>query len=163
MSTYYSTEAIVFSSINIGEADRLLNLYTKDFGMIKVSAKGLRLQKSKLKGHLSFLSHARVMIIPANGGYRLIDAEVITLPILLSANIYSFVLFLSKLITHEEKDNSLWELLNNVFIKKKFHLNDPKTLLNLKMHTLDALGMMPENGIHNDQDIQKVLSANHML
>jgi len=48
----YKTKGIIFKRTNLGEADRILTIYTKDFGKIKVIAKGIRKIKSKLAGNL---------------------------------------------------------------------------------------------------------------
>ena len=48
----YKTKGIILKRTNLGEADKILTIYTKDFGKIKVIAKGIRKIKSKLAGNL---------------------------------------------------------------------------------------------------------------
>jgi len=58
----YKTEAIVLKRINLGEADRLLTLYTPDLGKLRALAKGVRRPKSRLGGHVELLTHSLLML-----------------------------------------------------------------------------------------------------
>jgi len=55
------TEAVVLRGWKLGETSKILNLYTRDFGKLKVVAKGGRGPKSKFKGCLEPLTHIRVV------------------------------------------------------------------------------------------------------
>lgn len=48
----FRSEAIVLRRINFGEADRLLTLYTREFGKIRAIAKGARKPQSRKTGHV---------------------------------------------------------------------------------------------------------------
>lgn len=48
----YKTTGIIIKRTNLGEADRILTIYTKNRGKIKVLAKGVRKTLSKMAGHL---------------------------------------------------------------------------------------------------------------
>ena len=61
MSTY-KTKGIILKRANLGEADRILTIYTKDFGKIKAIAKGIRKIKSKLAGSLELFCLDDLMI-----------------------------------------------------------------------------------------------------
>ncbi len=50
------TSGIVIKRINLGEADRLLTIYTAEVGKVRAIAKGSRRTLSKLAGHLEPLS-----------------------------------------------------------------------------------------------------------
>src|SRR6266516_1741895 len=52
----YKTEAVVLRSIRLGEADRVLHLYTSERGRIGAVAKGIRKTKSRFGGRLEPLS-----------------------------------------------------------------------------------------------------------
>lgn len=58
----YKTEAIVLKSSDLGEADRLLTLYTPHLGKLKAVARGARKPKSKLGGHVETLTHSLIML-----------------------------------------------------------------------------------------------------
>ncbi len=58
----YSTEAIVLKRTNLGEADRILTLFTPFKGKLHVIAKGVRRPISKLAGHLELLSRSQLQL-----------------------------------------------------------------------------------------------------
>lgn len=55
------TEAVVLKGWKLGETSKILSLYTRDFGKVKVVAKGARGPKSKFKGCLEPLTHIRIV------------------------------------------------------------------------------------------------------
>ncbi len=58
----YKTEAVVLRQREIGEADRLLSLYTPGLGKLTVVAKGVRRIKSKMGGHLEMLNQVTALL-----------------------------------------------------------------------------------------------------
>lgn len=58
----YSTEAIVLKRSDLGEADRILTLFTPHKGKVHVIAKGVRRITSKRAGHLELLSHSQLQM-----------------------------------------------------------------------------------------------------
>ena len=57
-SRVYQTEAIIIKRTKLGEADRILTLYTPGQGKLKAVAKGTLRTKSKLGGHVELLTHS---------------------------------------------------------------------------------------------------------
>lgn len=58
----YKTEGIVLKSIPVGEADRMVTLYTRDMGKLWAAARGVRRSKSKLGGHLDALNRVSLSL-----------------------------------------------------------------------------------------------------
>lgn len=58
----YSTEAIVLKRTDMGEADRILTLFTPGKGKFHAIAKGTRRPISKLAGHLELLSRSQLQM-----------------------------------------------------------------------------------------------------
>jgi DNA repair protein RecO (recombination protein O) len=58
----YRTEAIILKRNNLGEADRLLTLYTPYRGKYRVIAKGVRKPTSRKAGHLEILCHSKLLL-----------------------------------------------------------------------------------------------------
>jgi DNA repair protein RecO (recombination protein O) len=58
----YTTEAVVLRSMRLGEADRVLHLYTLDRGRIGAVAKGVRKTSSRFGGRLEPLSHVELVL-----------------------------------------------------------------------------------------------------
>ncbi len=74
----YQTEAIVIRRTDLGEADRILTLYTRDLGKIRAVAKGVRRPQSKLGGHVELLTHSRLMLARARNLDIVTQAQTIT-------------------------------------------------------------------------------------
>jgi DNA repair protein RecO (recombination protein O) len=58
----YKTEAVVLRSFRLGEADRVLHLYTLERGRIGAVAKGIRRTKSRFGARLEPLSHVELLL-----------------------------------------------------------------------------------------------------
>jgi DNA repair protein RecO (recombination protein O) len=63
----YKTEAVVLRSMRLGEADRVLHLYTLDRGRIGAVAKGIRKTKSRYGARLEPLSHVELLLHVGSG------------------------------------------------------------------------------------------------
>ncbi len=58
----YKTEAIILKHVSLGEADRIVTLYTPNRGKIRAVARGVRKTKSKLGGHVEPITHCYLML-----------------------------------------------------------------------------------------------------
>lgn len=58
----YSTEAIVLKRTDLGEADRIVTLFTPKKGKFHAVAKGTRRPVSKMAGHLDLLSRSQLQV-----------------------------------------------------------------------------------------------------
>src|SRR6266540_3166195 len=63
----YKTEAVVLRSFRLGEADRVLHLYTLARGRVGAVAKGIRKTKSRFGARLEPLSHVELMLHQGSG------------------------------------------------------------------------------------------------
>lgn len=62
-----TTEAIVLSRTDFGEADRILTLITPEYGKLRLMAKGVRRVKSKLAGGIELFSVSDIAFIKGRG------------------------------------------------------------------------------------------------
>jgi DNA repair protein RecO (recombination protein O) len=58
----YRCEAIVLGRMDLGEADRILTVYSRQHGKLRVIAKGARLPLSRLGPHLEYFSRSQLML-----------------------------------------------------------------------------------------------------
>jgi DNA repair protein RecO (recombination protein O) len=63
----YRTEAVVLRSMRLGEADRILHVYSAARGRVGVVAKGIRKTKSRFGGRLEPLSHVLLQLHAGSG------------------------------------------------------------------------------------------------
>jgi DNA repair protein RecO (recombination protein O) len=70
----YRTEAVVLRSIRLGEADRVLHLYTEAHGRVGAVAKGVRKTKSRFGARLEPLSHVELVLHRGRGELQTVTA-----------------------------------------------------------------------------------------
>jgi DNA repair protein RecO (recombination protein O) len=70
----YNTEAVVLRSIRLGEADRVLHLYTQAHGRVGAVAKGVRKTKSRFGARLEPLSHVELVLHRGRGELQTVTA-----------------------------------------------------------------------------------------
>lgn len=68
----YRTEAVVLRRQELGEADRLLTIYTPGYGKLRVVAKGVRRPRSRKAGHLELFSRGDLLLARGH------DLDVVT-------------------------------------------------------------------------------------
>lgn len=73
----YRTEGVVLRRQDLGEADRLTTIYTRDYGKLRLVAKGVRRPRSRKAGHLE--PFTRVALLIARGRELDIITQVETL------------------------------------------------------------------------------------
>jgi DNA repair protein RecO len=120
MHNIYNTRAIILKSVSIKEANKIYFLLTEDFGFIKATAQGIRLSKSKLKGHLQDFYISNISLVKGREFWRIINSEVIRQSnfllnkekMFLIKNIFSLIL---RLVHGEEKNEKLFECINNFY------------------------------------------------
>ncbi len=77
MHHIYHTHGLVIGSRDLGEANKILTLYTKEMGLIRAMAQGIRLNKSKLRFSLQLFSHAHIDLVRGKDFWRLTSAKSI--------------------------------------------------------------------------------------
>ncbi|MBU3925866.1 DNA repair protein RecO [Patescibacteria group bacterium] len=120
----YQTEGIILKKKNFGEADRLLTIFTKEFGKINAMAQGVRYLKSKLRYNLEPFSYSKLGLVAgksALAGWRIVDAEEIEnyKNIIFKQDNFlalsQIINFIDRMIQGEEKNIFLWEKLKEIF------------------------------------------------
>ena len=74
---FTKTDAIVLKQNAIGEADRVLTMFTLDRGKLRAAARGVRRPRSRMAGHLEPLVHCRVMLVRGRSMPIVAGAETI--------------------------------------------------------------------------------------
>jgi DNA repair protein RecO len=74
----YHTDALVLGSREIGESDKMLALYTRDFGLVRARGRGIRSTNSKMRYALQDYSLADVSLVKGKQGWRLAGATALS-------------------------------------------------------------------------------------
>lgn len=162
----YRTEAIILKKSDSGEADRIFTCYTKEFGKIKVLAKGARKAAGKLKYHLEPLTHSEISFVFGKNYKILTGAR--------SLNVFSsvkndlnklnhafyFMGLLDDLAAGEEKDGKIWEHLA-FSLESLEQAEAPDEIFSEKFVSklLYHFGYLPNSGSYKDyrEDLNKYL------
>lgn len=117
MHSVHHTEGIILTASDSGEADRMYTVYTKEYGKLSVFAKSVRHEKSKLRYHLRPFAHIRLSFVEGKDILRLTDAEELTPPADEKAwyTAKKAAAFAGRMITGQERDVALWEVINSAF------------------------------------------------
>ncbi|MGN0451682.1 MAG: DNA repair protein RecO [Acutalibacteraceae bacterium] len=77
--TRFTTEALVIKEMNVGESDRLVTLFTSDYGIIRAFAAGAKSIKSKKGAATSLLTYSSFTILKKKDTYKIYEASPIRL------------------------------------------------------------------------------------
>ena len=61
-SRIYQANAVVLRRSDLGEADRIVTVFSREHGKLRAVAKGIRRPTSKLGGHLELFTHSRLLL-----------------------------------------------------------------------------------------------------
>ena len=144
-----SIEGIILTETNYSESSKILNVLTKEHGLIGVMSKGCRNMKSKLRGVSRKLLYGTIHIYyKPNGVSTLIGVDVInsfskTVMDLEKVSYAAFILDLTHQVVKQTEDEEIFDLLKDTLIKIEEGLN-PLALTNiLELKLLDYLGVSP--------------------
>jgi DNA repair protein RecO (recombination protein O) len=73
----YKSEAIVIKRIDLGEADKILTIFTPHFGKLRVVAKGVRKVTSRLAGHVELFTRNQMLLAKARNLDIITQSETI--------------------------------------------------------------------------------------
>jgi DNA repair protein RecO (recombination protein O) len=147
----YINEGFVLKRRNFGEADRILDIYTKEKGKISLLAKGIRRPSSRKRGHLEIFSKIKFQVI--SGSHMGIMTEVETLDGFKQVResmkrvslAYYFVEVLSKAVHEGDENIEVYNLFSGVMEK----LKSTKRLKDLRIefitNLLKILGYWPKD------------------
>ena len=149
-SRTYKTEAIVLRQIPLGEADRILTLFTPDIGKLRVVAKGVRRTKSRLVGHLELLNRVSVSLAHGRNLDIVNEAQIIQTFSAFSENLESLsrAIYLAELVNEFSAERSPDLTVYNLLVAALNFLAAGSTtdllLRYFETHLLGLSGYRPE-------------------
>jgi DNA repair protein RecO (recombination protein O) len=143
-------DAIILRHIDWGEADRLLWLFTRETGKVRVVAKGVRKPRSRKAGHLEPFTHAELLLAQgrdlaivtqaqAIDAYRNIRADLVRMAYA------SYVIELLDRFTYEEGENiALFRLLRDTLSRINQEAESAFAVRYYEIRLLDLVGYRPQ-------------------
>lgn len=120
------TEAIILKSLKFRETSKILSLYTKKYGTIKVIAKGARGLKSRFYGSLEPINYISIVFY-----YK----EKSDLYLISQADIHSYF----KNIKNDLEKYSLTSIIFEIILRSEYAGNPNPFLFNSMIHFLESL------------------------
>jgi DNA repair protein RecO (recombination protein O) len=147
----FRAEAVVLRHADWGEADRILTLYTREYGKLRVVAKGARKMRSRKAGHLEPFTHITVQLARARDLSIVTQVETLDayLPLredLLLMGYASYVMELLDRFTYDEEGNNpvIFRLLTETLGRLSLQIEPWLALRYYEMRLLDSLGFRPQ-------------------
>jgi DNA repair protein RecO (recombination protein O) len=133
MTLKYKTKGFVFKKSDASESDSFFSVFTKDFGRLDLRAKAIRKITSKLRSDIDIFYLSEVEFIQGKNVKTLTDARLIEKFRNLTQDLERFKVVngignvLDNFIKGEEKDDAIFDLINEIFIKLNNYTPTPKT------------------------------------
>lgn len=153
MAVHYRVQGIVIKKENRGEADQIFKFYTEHFGKVEILGKAIRKIKSKLRSGAELFYLSEIEFIQGKRHKTLTDTVLIEKFINLRKDLrklavaYKISETIDRLVSFQEPDKKIWQLLKEVF----YRLDSNLKIQNLKLiyyyffwNLLAALGYHPE-------------------
>src|SRR5574341_1029352 len=146
----YRTEAVVLRRHDLGEADRIITLYTRHYGKIRAVAKGVRKPASRKAGHLELFMQVDILLAQGRSLDVISQAQMMDgfLPLrddLVRATYAAhFVELLDAFTEDHDESRPLYHLLVDGLTWLAATDDLRRTARYYELHLLDAVGYRPE-------------------
>jgi len=147
----YRAEAVVLRHANWGEADRILTLYTREQGKLRVIAKGARKIRSRKAGHLEPFTHITLQLakshdLPIVTQVETLDAYLPLRENLLRTGYASYVMELLDRFTYDQEggNSALFNLLTDTLGRLCQEADPWLAIRYYELRLLDYLGFRPK-------------------
>ena len=145
----YKTKGIILKRTNLGEADRIVTIFTQKFGKIKVLAKGVRKTLSKMAGHLEPFCLTRLQIAEGRNLDIITSAEVEECFFGIRSNLektqtcFYIAEIVDKMVEEGQAHPEIFDLLVSTFTHAD-DLNESLLISYFEINFLAEMGFRPE-------------------
>jgi DNA repair protein RecO (recombination protein O) len=146
----YQTTGIVIGRTNFGEADRIIRLFTPEYGKVNAVAKGVRRVKSRLAGHLELFGETALVMATGRNLDVITSARLSWYPHQLIAAYdrlglaYAMAAAVDRLTEPGHPQPKLYEVLAEGLRAIDGGASGPLPELWFKLRLLEVLGYRPE-------------------
>ncbi|QQG41143.1 MAG: DNA repair protein RecO [Candidatus Woesebacteria bacterium] len=154
----YTSDGIVLARRNFGEADRILVIFSRNFGRLSLLARGIRKPKSRKRGHLEVFSLINFQATTGRGLDYITEVEMIDdfKDIRTSLNKVSLAYYFAEIVGRITHDGETNVDLYNLILGYLNQLKKTKKLKDLRMNfiysLLTTLGFWPKGKTLTDAD-----------
>jgi DNA repair protein RecO (recombination protein O) len=159
-------DAVVLRTFKSGESDRVVVLWTRNFGKVRVLAKGIRKTTSRLGGNLETLAYVNVDLVKTRGDFyiarHVAHRERLTTLRKSYARInagYAVVEVMDAIPSDDVADHEIFELLTRVLLTLDDETYDPMLVPSsfyFKLLALDGSGPVVDECVNCGRDVPLV-------
>jgi DNA repair protein RecO (recombination protein O) len=145
----YKAEGIIVKRRNFKESDRILTVFTRDFGKIYVKAVGVRRITSRRSGHIEPLNRVIMSLYPGKVFPVLTDVGTLNSFSYLKTNLdrvalsYHICELIDGLCPENQENRAVFDLLNTTLEKLSASDDTGKAVSEFEMQILSILGYLP--------------------
>lgn len=161
MHRSYKLEGIVIRRINIGEADKLITIYSKTQGKVLVAARGIRKINSRKAPHLELFNYVRIFLAKAKQFDIVTEADTLeNFPFLrdsleIVAYGYRIIEEINILCPEREEHFDIFNLLLGTLKSMDRHRGDVRVQTDrFTRELLWRLGYLPRNNIMEGEQLK---------
>ena len=170
----FKTEGIVIRRRNVGEADRLLTIFTKHHGKITVKAKGVRKVSSRRSSHIELLNLVSMSLYKGRMSPILTEVETIENFSGAKDNLssvgfaYHVCELVDSLCAENQENSKVFNLLCEILSHLSFSSDHTGAIYKFEKELLDALGFNSQSQYLDSQGlieeiIERRLKAKRIL
>ncbi len=167
-SRSYKTKGIILARKDYSESDRILSVYTKDFGRVSLLAKGVRMPKSRKRGHIEVFSLVDFQAVRGKGIDIMTEVEIIDNFAKIRKNLkkvalaYYFMEVIGKITSENEHNTKIFESVLHNLEALKYNSSLKEQRLNFIHRILVDLGFWPKGKVLEDADakLSEILERN---
>jgi DNA repair protein RecO len=147
MYSIYNTPALVLNKKDHSDNDVVLTFLTKEFGLIRAVATGLRKEKSKLRFSLQAFSVTDVSLVKGKGMWRVTNAKHIESLVGEKNNILDKIKLTIERLVYGEEGSDLYNIVvNGVKTDSKDYESVERIII---MRILNELGYIERKGLND--------------
>ena len=142
----YRTEAIILKRRNVGEADRILTIFTKTSGKIRIKAIGVRKTTSRRSAHIEPFNYSLLTLYKGQGFPILTEAITIKNYSLIKNNLikvgfaYHLCELVDGLCAENQENRNVFDLLQNAISRLSSNENIAVIVHEFEISLLSLLG-----------------------
>lgn len=154
----YSDEGIILARRNYSEADRILVIFSKNYGKISLIAKGVRKLNSRKRGHLEVFSQIKFAAAKGKNLDIMTEAEIIDSFSKVRSELrkvavaYYILEVVGRVTREDEKNDILYSYILENLRMLKTDLSLRKLRQDFVYQTLTILGFWPKDKIMDNPD-----------
>ncbi len=159
----YKTEGIVIRRRNIGEADKILTVFTRNAGKLQVKAKGVRRITSRRSSHVELLNYATLTLYKGERMPILTEALVLEDYEGLKKNLtrvwaaYHICELVEGLCPENQEHEDIFELLKETLTKLSFEKQLKPLIREFEVKLLTLLGYWQEREGSDELNTQALI------